>query len=384
MSTQLSKAPAKEGQQDETLAVLLKRFEPQIRAALPAHLKPERMLSIARTAISVNPGLQDCTPLSVIASIVKASRLGLECDSTLGEAHLVPRWNSKVQGMEAVLQIGYQGKVKLCLQSGEIDSLEARVVYEGDYLELEYTPALKFLHRPVLDPTKRGEPKHFYLYVRHTSEHEEVFLMTRAEVDAVRDRFGPKNKAGEIVGPWTTDYIEMGRKTVIHRGTKHLPKSTEHGEAVSYEARIERGESPEAVVLDVVPGQSANAQVQAATEARQENLKARLEQKRAAAAAPTAPAGEATQKPFAGRILIPAGTAVDDAEELPDCMGYPDGHTLIWRGAHYTPSAERTGWVKGPAVEEQAAQRTPSSAEAGATTWRRAPKADAEGFNFGE
>lgn len=201
-----------------------------------------------------------------------------------------------------------------------------------------------------------------------------------------------KKKAAEVVEKGVKDDPEGARKSLVLGFGKlnvtplmleaylgHSLAECSPAELVTLRGIWKTIETGQTTWLEYAPSQgqqAASAKVQSATQARQEDLKGRLAQKRAPAAAPK----EAAQEPPANVALIPAGTAV---EELPDSMPYPDGHTLIWQGAYCTPSAERTGWVKGAAVEEQAPQRAPSSVEAGATTRRRAPKPDGEGFNFG-
>ena len=55
-----------------------------------------RVIRLARLAIIRNPDLMDCTPISVVESIMQASQLGLEIASPIGGAHLVPFGNAEV------------------------------------------------------------------------------------------------------------------------------------------------------------------------------------------------------------------------------------------------------------------------------------------------
>lgn len=389
MSEQRNPAPEKQAQtqalavQEQTLAALLKRYEPNIRAALPAHLKPERILSIIRTAVAVNPGLRRCSPLSVIAGMVLASRLGLECDGILGEAYLVPRWNKNTRRMEASFQMGYQGKIKLTRNSGEIEAVECRLVHEGDIFDVSYEPAVKFNHRPVFGKN-RGAPTCAYAYVRYKSGHEQVEIMDYEEILSVRDRFGPKNDAGELVGPWVTDEHEMARKTVLHRAWKWMPKSVEMREAASAEARIDSGQAAETVVLDLPEEEAASAEAAAATHTKKEDLKRRLAEREEPPAheithddtsggqatgqagdaqpqssgpaasdsaggggtetAPTpSPAPAATEAPSRMQKLGPP-----EVKTLPDPLDerYKASMFLRWKGALWTRNEQKSAWVK--------------------------------------
>ncbi|MCH8188905.1 MAG: recombinase RecT, partial [Proteobacteria bacterium] len=71
--------------------------------ALPNHCTPERMMRITITAIQRTPALLDCDPMSLIGAVMQASQLGLEPDSKLGHAHLVPFYNKKTRCTEVQL-----------------------------------------------------------------------------------------------------------------------------------------------------------------------------------------------------------------------------------------------------------------------------------------
>ena len=77
------------------LQALLKTHEAQIAVALPRHMTPERMIRVALSCVSGNSLLSQCEPISIAASIVQLSILGLEPNSLLAEAYLVPFWNTK-------------------------------------------------------------------------------------------------------------------------------------------------------------------------------------------------------------------------------------------------------------------------------------------------
>jgi recombination protein RecT len=114
-----------------------------MRAALPAHLTPDRMVRLALTAFRTNPGLSKCSPPSVMAAIMMASQLGLE-PHVLGSCYLVPH------GTECTLIVGYQGLLQLIRRSGEIAAISARVVYDSDLFEVTLESTPPFRHHPNL------------------------------------------------------------------------------------------------------------------------------------------------------------------------------------------------------------------------------------------
>src|SRR4029077_4991541 len=62
----------------------------QIELALPNAMAGPRFLRIALTELRTNAMLLQCTPESVIGSVIQAAQLGLELDHVLGQGYLIP------------------------------------------------------------------------------------------------------------------------------------------------------------------------------------------------------------------------------------------------------------------------------------------------------
>ena len=208
---------------------MLERSRGQMAAALPRHMSADRMLRITMTSIQRTPQLLDCEPRSLIGAVIQAAQLGLEPDGVLGQAYLVP-FGNQVQFIP-----GYKGLVALARRSGQISTIEARVVHEKD--AFKYSFGLK----PVLEhvPTTEPEPGDVVAAyaVAHLKDGAYQFeVMLKREVDAIRGR----SRAGKS-GPWVTDYEEMAKKTVLRRLCKLLPASVELATAVALDERAEVG-----------------------------------------------------------------------------------------------------------------------------------------------
>ena len=84
----------------QAMGDLLKRMHTQIEKALPSVITPERFTRIALTAYSRNEKLQECTAESFLGSMMQAAQLGVEPNTPLGQAYLIPFRNRGV--MEAI------------------------------------------------------------------------------------------------------------------------------------------------------------------------------------------------------------------------------------------------------------------------------------------
>lgn len=118
-----------------TIPDMVRVLEPEIKKALPSVMTPERFTRIALSALNNTPALQQCTPMSFIAALLNAAQLGLEPNTPLGHAYLIPYKNKGV--LECQFQIGYKGLIDLSYRSGQVKSIQAQAVYQNDDFEYE-------------------------------------------------------------------------------------------------------------------------------------------------------------------------------------------------------------------------------------------------------
>lgn len=229
----------------ETLRSLLEAAKPSMSQVVPKHVTPERLVKLALVAASRTPLLLSCEPKSIVQGVMTAAQLGLDCGGVLGSAYLVPFKNQKQGGRyEAQLIVGYRGLVDLARRSGEIETIEAHVVYAHDSFEVAFglDPILR--HVPCLTG-EHGEPVLVYAIARLKDGGRQVEVMTRAEIERIRSR----SRAGSS-GPWVTDWSEMARKTVVRRLCKYLPLSPELADALVADEKVEGSASVELVPVE--------------------------------------------------------------------------------------------------------------------------------------
>lgn len=126
---------------------MVKAMMPEIKKALPTVLTPERFTRIALSALNNTPALQKCTPMSFLAALMNAAQLGLEPNTPLGQAYLIPYKNKGV--LECQFQIGYKGLIDLAYRNGQMQTIQAQAVYENDEFSYEYGLEPKLSHRPA-------------------------------------------------------------------------------------------------------------------------------------------------------------------------------------------------------------------------------------------
>jgi recombination protein RecT len=229
-------------ERQNTLSHLIERQKGEIARALPKHMDSDRLARIATTVMRQTPQLGNADPASFLGALMTCAQLGLE-PGPLGHAYLVPFRNNKTNTVEVTFIPGYRGLVELARRSGQVQSVQAHVVREGDRFDYEFGLDPRLEHKPA---GSDGKVTHAYAVIRYKDGGVDFDVMTTAEIEAIRER----SKASKA-GPWVTDWPEMARKTVLRRTLKTAPMSVEYQQAVAQDERLRTAITPDE--LDITP-----------------------------------------------------------------------------------------------------------------------------------
>ena len=221
-----------ENKQPKNMKDWIMAMKPQIEAALPSVITTERFTRMALTAVSSNPKLANCTPKSFMGALMNAAQLGLEPNTPLGQAYLIPY---KIKGVDEVqFQIGYKGMIDLAHRSGEFKNIEARVVCENDEFEYEYGLEPKLVHRPA--KSNRGKPIYYYAVFTLVNGGFGFEVMSKEEINMHKNKYS--QAAGSKYSPWSTNFDDMAKKTVLKRVLKYAPIRTEFARKINNDETI--------------------------------------------------------------------------------------------------------------------------------------------------
>lgn len=202
------------------------RFKNAVASALPAHLRPDRFVRVALTALTRTPKLAQCEQASFFQCLLTLSQFGLEPDGR--NAHLIPFENRKRGVTECQVIIDYKGLVDLALRSGKVAYIHADKVCANDAFAYDRGE----IKQHSIDFKKpRGEAYAYYAICRFKDGTEKCEVMTKDEVEKIRQRSRAKDS-----GPWATDFDEMAKKTVFRRLSKWLQLSPEYRDALEMDA----------------------------------------------------------------------------------------------------------------------------------------------------
>lgn len=214
---------------EQTLNALLKRMGPEIQRALPKHLDADRIARIALTAVRTTPKLLECDQTSFLAAIMQSAQLGVEPNTGLGQAYLIP------YGKQVQFQLGYKGLIDLAVRSGQYKAIYAHEVYADDEFEFSYGLVKDLIHKPAAIPS--GEPIGYYAVYHLQNGGYDFVYWTKERIDHHAQKFSQAVQKG-WTSPWKTNYDAMAKKTVLKEVLKYAPKSIELQKTVEADSTI--------------------------------------------------------------------------------------------------------------------------------------------------
>lgn len=216
----------------KTMQAYIKAMEPAIKKALPSVITPERFTRMVLSALSATPKLAECSPQSFLAAMMTAAQLGVEPNTALGQAYLLPYRNHG--NMECQFQLGYKGLIDLAYRSGEVSVIQAHTVYENDVFEYELGMDPKLRHVPA--KADRGEAVAYYAMFKTKDGGYGFEVMSVDDVQRHAQRYSKSYGSGS--SPWRSNFDEMAKKTVLKRALKYAPLKSDFVRGVAQDETI--------------------------------------------------------------------------------------------------------------------------------------------------
>lgn len=249
-----------ESNKPKTIKDWIKVMEPEIKKALPSVITPERFTRMALTAISVNPKLAECTPKSFMGALMNAAQLGLEPNTPLGQAYLIPFKNKGT--LEVQFQVGYKGLIDLAYRSGEFANIYAKEVYENDEFEYEFGLEPNLVHKPAT--SNRGNVIAYYAVFKLVNGGFGFEVMSKEDIEAHAKKYSQSYNSK--YSPWTNNFDEMAKKTVLKKVLKYAPIKVEFVRQVTEDGTIKSE-----IAEDMSEVQNENVFVEAEYEVKEEH-----------------------------------------------------------------------------------------------------------------
>lgn len=214
---------------------MLSKRKGDIASLLPDHMKAriDKVLAAALFCVRANPSLADCEPVSFLQCVFTLARQGLMPAPTRGDAYLVPFRVKNRLVCQTLLD--YRGSLRLVRNSGEISSVSAGAVREGDTFDYRFG-SRQFVDHKYGD--QRGTLTHAWCVIKTKDSGEYIAVLT---ADQVMKRKAASRSSGRSDSPWVLWEDDMWMKSAVHACVKLAPQSDELMSAFENDARAEAG-----------------------------------------------------------------------------------------------------------------------------------------------
>lgn len=175
--------------------------------------------------------LLQCNPNALMAEALKAASLHLPLNKQLGQCYILPFKNHGV--MTPTLVVGTKGYLQLAMRTGKYETINADVVYEGEFNHYDKVTGKLDLSGAQISNTPIG----YFAYFKKKDGLTKLLYMTLDEVCRYAKQYSPTvkfsenvdaeklkemalkqaaNGNGEGVG-WYSNFESMAIKTVLRR-----------------------------------------------------------------------------------------------------------------------------------------------------------------------
>lgn len=162
---------------------------------------------------------------SVVNAVTNIAAIGISLNPAKRQAYLVPR-DGRI-----CLDISYMGLMDLAMSTGSILWAQAELVYAQDQFALNgFDKPPTHTYNPFAKD--RGEIVGVYVVVKTAGGDYLTTCMSKYDIDGIMKR-SQSFKSGKS-SPWTTDYGEMAKKTVVKRAYKYWPKTDRLDKAIHH------------------------------------------------------------------------------------------------------------------------------------------------------
>ncbi|MBN1366220.1 MAG: recombinase RecT [Syntrophaceae bacterium] len=235
----------------KSLPAVLKKNTSKIMGVLPSGFddaeKKDMVRAIFYLAVKAYeeiPMLRNCTPDSILKSIMDAASLGMIPFSKTNECAIIP------YGKIAQLQLMYRGVHRLAMNTGLFKNIRIDTVRAGDKFNYEKGFNIRLTHIPLLEPIADRDIQFFYGLYELKDGGRDFVVMARKDMDAHRDKYSKqykKAKENKNLGnaKWHTEYEAMGLKTILIKLLKYAPKSEKLINQLALDKVIKREIAPE-------------------------------------------------------------------------------------------------------------------------------------------
>lgn len=157
-----------------------------------------RFVSSVISAVTVNPGLQECTNQTILSAALLGESLNLSPSPQLGQYYMVPFENKKKGVKEAQFILGYKGYIQLAIRSGYYRKINVLPIKEGELIR--FNPLEEEIEVNLIEDEEARENAKtigYYAMFEYLNGFRKAIYWTKKKMLAHADQFSKAFSAGE-------------------------------------------------------------------------------------------------------------------------------------------------------------------------------------------
>lgn len=228
----------------ESNSPALRLFDEQvdsIASAATNGISVQRLRSCLQTAIIRQPAINECTPRSIMETVMLVAQSGCDASGHNNGVHFIPFKENGQLNLKAMF--GYNALIDLIMRSGDVQAVDAHAVYAEDAEAGNFKVSLgtnpEIYHAPSgkADTSKRAVA---YYAVAFTRGRPVIAVMDADEVDGIRRRSKqPNGKAWAPNDADQSNYNQMGIKTAVRRLAKKVVTNAQLARVIAANDELE-------------------------------------------------------------------------------------------------------------------------------------------------
>lgn len=178
----------------------------------------QRFISAIISAVSTNPGLQECTNSSIVSGALLGESLKLSPSPQLGHYYLVP-FNDTKQGCKvAQFQMGYKGYIQLAIRSGQYKKLNVLAIKEGELVRFDPLNEDIVVNLIEDEDVRENTPTMgYYAYFEYTNGFRKALYWSKKKMESHALKYSKGYQAKKGYTFWEKDFDGMAYKTMLRQ-----------------------------------------------------------------------------------------------------------------------------------------------------------------------
>ena len=217
-----------------SVAITTKGYQSLIANTLRDPARVRRFTASITSAVAVNPALQECDAVTILAGALLGESLNLSPSPQLGQYYLVPFKNRKANKIDAQFVLGYKGYLQLALRSGQYADLDVTEIKQGEYLgkdSMTGKPKFQFIED---DDLRDALPTVGYMaYFEYVNGFRKVLYWSKEKMMNHADTYSkafsrqkyeellagkiPESEMWKYSSFWYKSFDDMAKKTMLRQ-----------------------------------------------------------------------------------------------------------------------------------------------------------------------